>query len=247
MSAVGHDEGPAFTTAESAKLVRQPAAARSSAAWENVNIPGYQVLAELGRGGMAVVYKARQLSLNRMVALKMLLPASQSGEVELGRLRAEAEAIAGLRHPNIIQIYEIGEQNGVPYLALEYCAGGSLDRRIRGNPLPRDEAAALVEKLARAIHAVHLVGVIHRDLKPANVLLTEPDGEPKITDFGLAKTDGDQTGTQTGQILGTPSYMAPEQAAGQNKQVSAATDIYALGGILYEALQGGRPFGRHTR
>jgi serine/threonine protein kinase len=208
----------------------------------NVEIPGYQVLRELGRGGMGVVYEARQLSLNRPVALKMLLPGSHAGEADLLRLRAEAEAIAGLHHPNIIQIYEIAEHDGLPFLALEYCDGGTLDRKINGTPLPPEQAAALVENLARAIHAAHRVGVVHRDLKPANVLLSDVEGQPKITDFGLAKRPGSQVQTQTGQILGTPSYIAPEQAAGQGKPTTAATDVYALGGILYESLTGRPPF-----
>ena len=212
------------------------------AAGETVGVSGYQILEELGRGGMGVVYKARQVSLNRSVALKMLLPGGHAGEADLARLRAEAQAIAGLRHPNIIQIYEIGEQDGLPFLALEYCAGGSLDRKINGTPLPAEQAAALVETLARAIHAAHRVGVVHRDLKPANVLLTDAEAQPKITDFGLAKRLSSQVHTQTGQILGTPSYMAPEQAAGQSKQITAATDVYALGGILYESLTGRPPF-----
>ena len=207
-----------------------------------VEVPGYQVLRELGRGGMGVVYEARQLSLNRPVALKMLLPGSHAGEADLLRLRAEAEAIAGLHHPNIIQIYEIAEHDGLPFLALEYCEGGSLDRKINGTPLPAEQAATLVENLARAIHAAHRVGVVHRDLKPANVLLSDVEGQPKITDFGLAKMPGSQIHTQTGQILGTPSYMAPEQAAGQGTRITAATDIYALGGILYESLTGRPPF-----
>jgi eukaryotic-like serine/threonine-protein kinase len=242
MSAGGSDAGLLLLTAETGELPRPPVATGCSAAWENVNVSGYQVLAELGRGGTAVVYEARQLSLNRLVALKMLLPGAHAGEVELARLHAEAAAIAGLCHPNIIQIYEIGEQNGLPYLSLEYCAGGSLDRKINGTALIAEQAAALIETLARAIHAAHLVGVIHRDLKPANVLLTNIEGQPKITDFGLATTVGGPGRTQTGQILGTPSYMAPEQAAGQNKQISAATDVYALGAILYESLTGRPPF-----
>ena len=242
MSAVGPNAQPLYSAAEAVTLPREAAATGSSTARETVGVSGYQILEELGRGGMGVVYKARQVSLNRLVALKMLLPGGHAGEADLARLRAEAEAIAGLRHPNIIQIYEIGEQDGLPFLALEYCAGGSLDRKINGTPLRAEQAAALVETLARAIHAVHRVGVVHRDLKPANVLLTDADGQPKITDFGLAKKLGSQVHTQTGQILGTPSYMAPEQAAGQSKQITAATDIYALGGILYESLTGRPPF-----
>ena len=249
MTAIGPDAEPSLTTPETLTLPRERGPKRSSAAWEhysaacqNVKVSGYQILAELGRGGMGVVYQARQLSLNRLVALKMLLRGGHGGEADVARLRAEAEAIAGLRHPNIIQIYEIGEQDGLPFLALEYCGGGSLDRKLNGTPIPAEQAAKLVETLARAIHAAHRVGVVHRDLKPANILLTEPEGQPKITDFGLAKRVDSEIHTRTGNIVGTPSYMAPEQTGGPNKQISAATDIYALGGILYELLTGRPPF-----
>ena len=193
MTAIGPDVEPSFNTPETLALPRERAPTRSSgggehcsAGCQNVSVSGYQVLAELGRGGMGVVYQARQLSLNRLVALKMLLRGGHGGEA-ICRLRAEAEAIAGLHHPNIIQIYEIGEQDGLPFLALEYCGGGSLDRKLNGTPFPAEQAAKLVETLARAIHAAHRVGVVHRDLKPANILLTDPEGQPKITDFGLAK------------------------------------------------------------
>src|SRR5262249_12941630 len=150
------------------------------------------------------------------------------------RFRSEAEAVALLQHPNIVQIYEIGEQDGRPFFSLEYCAGGSLAAKLKGTPLPPRQAAPFVETLARTVPAAHQQGIRHRDLNPATVLLTK-DGTPKITDFGLAKHLGSAKGqTQTGAIMGTPSYMAPEQAAGKTKEVGPAADLYALGAILYE-------------
>jgi WD40 repeat protein len=203
--------------------------------------PGYEVLGELGRGGMGVVYKARQLALRRIVALKMVLTGAHAGEDERTRFRTEAEAVARLQHANIVQIYEIGEHQGRPYFALEFCAGGSLDRKLRGTPLPPREAASLVETIARAMHTAHRQQVIHRDLKPANVLLLE-DGTPKISDFGLAKKLDDAGQTQSGAIMGTPSYMAPEQAAGGVRHIGPAADVYSLGAVLYDLLTGRPPF-----
>jgi WD40 repeat protein/serine/threonine protein kinase len=229
-------------------------------------VPGYEVLGELGRGGMGVVYKARQVSLNRVVALKMILGGGHAGLDDLARFRAEAEAVAQLQHPGIVQVFEVGEVDGLPYFSLEYVEGGSLDRKLAGTPLPVPEAAHLVEELARAMQAAHARGVVHRDLKPANVLLSaacglaEPsstcalrdnpdpakpqaaDMVPKITDFGLAKRQGAESRTQTGAVLGTPSYMAPEQAGGKTSNIGPACDIYALGAILYECLTGRPPF-----
>jgi serine/threonine protein kinase len=206
------------------------------------NIEGYEVVDLLGRGGMGVVYKARQAGLNRLVALKMVLSGASAGPRELGRFRTEAEAVARLQHPGIVQIYDVGEQAGCPYLALEFVPGGSLADALDGTPLPARRAAQLVLALARAVHHAHQQGIIHRDLKPANVLLT-PDGVPKVTDFGLAKLRDSDTGyTQTGAILGSPSYMAPEQAEARTRDVGPATDIYALGAILYELLTGRPPF-----
>ena len=204
--------------------------------------PGYEILGELGRGGMGIVYRARQIGLNRVVALKMILDGAHAGPAQLTRFRAEAEAVARLRHANIVQIHEVGACGGRPFFSLEYVEGGSLDRTIRGMPLLPREAAALVEKLAQAMHAVHQQGIVHRDLKPANVLLTA-DGTPKITDFGLAKDLGDESGrTASGVVMGTPSYMAPEQAAGKIKEIGPLSDVYALGAILYELLTGRPPF-----
>ncbi len=206
------------------------------------SVPGYEILGELGRGGMGVVYQARHLGLKRLVALKMVLAGPYATAAELRRFRAEAEAVARLQHANIVQIYEVGEHQGRPYLALEYVSGGSLaDQVAAGAPAPR-AAAEQVEALARAMHWAHLRGVVHRDIKPANVLLTA-HGTPKITDFGAAKRL-DQTAryTRSGHVVGTPSYMAPEQARGEVGEVGPASDVYALGAVLYELLTGRPPF-----
>jgi serine/threonine-protein kinase len=174
---------------------------------------------------MGVVYQARHRKLNRPVALKMILAGAHAGEAELARFRTEAEAIARLQHSNIVQIYEIGEQAGLPYIVLEFCGGGSLEKKLSGTPLPAEEAAVLVEALARAMAAAHQKGVIHRDLKPANVLFAE-GGTPKITDFGLAKKLDEAAQTASGAVMGTPSYMAPEQAGGQSELIGPPCDTY---------------------
>lgn len=219
-----------------AGVAREPV----SAAHASGVVAGYEILGELGRGGMGVVYRARQIKLNRIVALKMILAGSQAGRADLERFRTEAEAIARLQHPNIIQVFEINEHEGKPYFSLEFCAGGSLAQRSKGAPWQPKDAARLVETLARAMEAAHQRGVVHRDLKPANVLLLE-DGTPKITDFGLAKRLDEASKTQSGAVMGTPSYMAPEQASG-NKNIGPAADVYALGAVLYELLTGRPPF-----
>jgi serine/threonine protein kinase len=223
------------------------------------SIPGYEIIAEIGRGGMGVVYQARQLGLQRNVALKMILTGGQAGSKELARFRIEAAVIARLQHPNIVQIYDVGEVAGRPYFVLEYVAGGNLAERLSGKPQPVRLAAQLVETLARAVHAAHINGVIHRDLKPANILLQGPSKtpresslanpwqSPKITDFSVAKcvsgcADEPSSPTVTGELLGTPSYMAPEQATLDRQHVGPATDIYSLGAILYELLTGRPPF-----
>jgi WD40 repeat protein len=213
-------------------------------------IPGYDILEELGRGGMGIVYKAHQRKLGRLVALKVVAAGSAADVADRTRFRTEAEAVARLQHPNIVQVFEVGEYDGRPYCAMEFVAGGTLQQRLSAGPLPPRQATALLEELARGAHAAHRAGVVHRDLKPANVLLASPvvltPGEsltPKITDFGLAKRLDDDSGqTRSGTIIGTPSYMAPEQAAGQGKDVGPAADVYALGAILYECLTGRPPF-----
>lgn len=250
-------------------------------------VPGYEVLEEIGRGGMGVVYKARQVQLNRIVALKMILGGPHAAAADLTRFQVEAQTVARVHHANIVQIYEIGWYNGIPYLALEYCGGGTLAGHLKNQPLAGHEAAALVEPIARAMHAAHQAGIVHRDLKPANILLqvlTTEDTEerrgkpgedkkevkntdrragavatsapssassassvvnlvPKLTDFGLAKQmQGGQGLTHTGEVMGTPSYMAPEQASGDTHRIGPACDIYGLGAILYELITGRPPF-----
>ncbi len=211
---------------------------------------GYEILDEIGRGGMGVVYRARQRNLNRFVALKMILSGPYADGTALARFRAEAEAVARLQHPHIVQIFEMGELEGRPFFAMEYVAGGNLAARADGMPQPPREVALLVERLARAMGAVHEQGVVHRDLKPGNVLLVEggdgPLGQavPKIVDFGLAKfVDLESpSATVSRDVLGSPLYMAPEQAAGQSKDAGPAVDIYALGAMLYVLLTGQPPF-----
>jgi WD40 repeat protein len=234
--------GPgAETVAPSEVANPAPGPGDATPAGDGLRIPGYEVLATLGRGGMGVVYRARQTRLGRTVALKMILSGAHAGAADLARFRTEAEAIARLQHPNIVQVFEVGEHQGLPFFSLEYCPGGSLERKLGGTPLPAQEAAALVAVLARAMQAAHQKGVIHRDLKPANVLLAE-DGTPKVTDFGLAKKLDEAGQTATGAVMGTPSYMAPEQAGGRNAIIGPPCDVYALGAILYECLTGRPPF-----
>jgi serine/threonine protein kinase/predicted Zn-dependent protease len=247
-------------------------------------VPGYEILGELGRGGMGVVYRARQVGLGRIVALKMILAGGHAGQAAMARFQTEAQAIARLHHPNIVQVYEIGEHDGLPFFSLEFCDAGSLDKKLARNPLPPEQAVELAEVLAQAMYAAHQANVIHRDLKPGNVLLAYPspqppprsgegekdrrqplgatstaagstlsasgrgvggeglrDAIPKITDFGLAKKLDETGHTHTGEVLGTPSYMAPEQAEGK-RDIGPSADLYALGAILYEMLTGRPPF-----
>ena len=206
-------------------------------------MPGYEILGVLGRGGMGVVYKARQLGLTRIVALKMILSGAHAGAAERQRFRWEGEAVARLQHPNIVQIHEVGEHDGLAYFSLEYCDGGTLAGRLSGLR-PYEAGGSLTQTaqvLARAVHVAHRAGLVHRDLKPANVLIAG-DGTLKITDFGLAKNLALAGQTLSGALFGSPSYMSPEQAHGLPGQVGTAADIYSLGAILYECLTGRPPF-----
>jgi hypothetical protein len=228
------------TTRVSALADAAPWLARGSIGWPVV--PGFEILEELGRGGMGVVYKARQINLNRLVALKMILAGAHAGHVARARFDMEAQAVASLQHPDIVQIHDVGQAGGLPYFSLEFIDGGSLALRLDGRPVDITQAAWTIRILARAIHAAHLQGIVHRDLKPANILLTT-DGRPKITDFGLAKRLGDGSDqTRSGTIVGTPDYMAPEQARGEADDAGPLVDQHALGAILYELLTGRPPF-----
>jgi len=219
-----------------------PIAGLGPDAREALRYAGYEILGELGRGGMGVVYLANKVALNRRCALKMILAGAHAGAAVSARFRAEAETIAHLRHADIVQIYHVGEAGGLPYFELEYLSGGSLDKLLNGVPWPALIAAELVEVLARAIAEAHRQGVIHRDLKPANILL-DAENRPKVADFGLAKVlDADDRMTKTQMVLGSPCYMAPEQAEGRSKLVGTTTDVYALGAIFYELIAGHPPF-----
>ncbi len=205
-------------------------------------VSGYEILEELGRGSMGVVYKARQTQLNRICALKMILAGAHADATTSLRFLSEAEAIARLHHPNVVQIHHVGEAEGLPFFELEYVDGGSLDQRLDGTPWSAQRAACLVAALAEGVAEAHRLGIVHRDLKPGNVLIVR-DGTPKIADFGLAKSLVHESGlTATESIMGSPSYMAPEQAEGKTKQVGPLADVYALGAILYELLVGRPPF-----
>ena len=262
---------------------RQPVTLQAFSAWSRRALPrvlvasdvpsvpsrsfgDFELIREIARGGMGVVYEALQVSLKRHVALKMILAGEHADARQLARFRAEAQAVARLHHPHIVQIHEVGDHDGRPFLVLEYVEGVSLAQRIAGTPQPAVASARLVETLARAVQYAHEQGVVHRDLKPANVLLEGPargsattwpdtgatrpsrreDPEaavPKIADFGLAKCLDQEPGlTRSTAIVGTPCYMAPEQAAGDGAAVGPTTDVYALGGILYEMLTGRPPF-----
>jgi tetratricopeptide (TPR) repeat protein len=242
--------GPSTLQLTAPSAAPRPCAADLATA---ASVPGYELLGELGRGGMGVVYRARHLGLNRLVALKVLLAGAHAGARERAYFRAEARAVARLRHPNVVQVYDIGQHDALPYFSLELVEGPDLETRLGDERLPPREAAQVVEVLARAVQHAHEQGIIHRDLKPKNVLLAgapaTPVNEcvPKITDFGLAKLLGSERPRgSTQSVLGTPHYMAPEQAAGLRDRIGPATDVHALGAILYRLLTGVPPFDADT-
>jgi serine/threonine-protein kinase len=235
-------------SADAETLAYRPAASTEPAGTEleqadgALSVPGYEIQGVLGRGGMGVVFKARQVRADRVVALKIIKNDFFGGKELHNRFRTEAQALARVKHPNIVQIYEVGEARGCPFFSMEYVPGGSLAQRLQREAVPVREAAQLIESLARAVETAHQAGVLHRDLKPSNILL-DADGTPRITDFGLAKQmEKDDRHTHSGDLLGTPSYMAPEQARGQHAQFGKTTDVYGLGATLYDVLTRTPPF-----
>src|SRR5882724_3616816 len=206
----------------------------------------YELLEEVGRGGQGVVFRARQKSLNRTVALKVIGLGHWATEAHLKRFRLEAEAAASLEHPGIVPIHEVGERDGSCYFSMKFIEGGHLDEVVRREAIPPRRAAELIAKLAHTVHYAHERGILHRDIKPGNILL-DAKGEPHLTDFGLARlVETESTVTRTMEVLGTPSYMAPEQAVGNNSAVSSVTDVYGLGAVLYQLLTGHPPFAGGT-
>src|SRR5256885_346991 len=202
----------------------------------------YELLEEVGRGGQGVVFCARQKSLNRTVALKVIGLGQWASKAHLKRFRREAEAAASLEHPGIVPIHEVGERDGSCYFSMKFIEGGQLDEIVRREPMPIRQAAELIAKVARTVHYAHEHGILHRDIKPGNILL-DAKGEPHLTDFGLARlVESESSVTQTLDVLGTPSYMAPEQAVGNNAGVTSATDVYGIGAVLYQLLTGSPPF-----
>src|SRR6266446_5861888 len=206
----------------------------------------YELLEEIGRGGQGVVYRARQKSLNRTVALKVIGLGPWATEAHLKRFRREAEAAARLDHPSIVPIHEVGERDGLCYFSMNFVEGGQLDQVVRDTPMSTRQAAELIATVARTVHYAHEHGILHRDIKPGNILL-DKHGEPHLTDFGLARlVETESTVTRTKEVLGTPSYMAPEQAVGETKKLTSAADVYGLGAVLYQLLTGQPPFAGGT-
>ena len=240
-----HSAGDLEATASMA--VASPSRRRGGGVW-SADAPAvirtlgnYDLLEELGRGGMGVVYKAVQRRADRLVAVKLILGGTASDEESRERFESEVQTLARLRHPNIVPVFEVGDEEGCPYFSMEYMPGGSLAEKAKRSPLAAAEAAGIVEQLAAAVEAAHAVGVLHRDIKPGNVLLDQ-DGIPKLTDFGLAKRlDCDEGLTHTGSVLGTPGYMPPEQARGE-RDLTPAADVYSLGTTLFALLAGRPPF-----
>ena len=225
---------------------RSPSPRFSDSPFQSVPMLGelgdYELLEEIGRGGQGVVFRARQKSLNRTVALKVISLGQWASKAHLKRFRLEAEAAASLDHPCIVPIHEVDERDGSCYFSMKFVEGGQLDEVTRREPMPIRRAVELIAKVARTVHYAHEHGILHRDIKPGNILL-DAKGEPHLTDFGLARlVESESSVTHTLDVLGTPSYMAPEQAVGNNAAVSNATDVYGLGAVLYQLLTGHPPF-----
>ena len=240
------DRGAGSTRTSAPSAAPAPAAADDGVAPGAMALPAlfgdYELLEEIGRGGMGVVYRARQQSLGRIVAVKMLLRRELASAADLARFRSEAEAAARLDHPGIVSVFEVGQADGHPFYSMQYVEGTTLARRLAAGPIPARETATLLAQVAEAIQVAHSRGVLHRDLKPSNILI-DLDGVPRVSDFGLAKRlEADASVTHTGAIIGTPCYMSPEQAAGSRGDVGPASDVWSLGAILYQTLCGRPPF-----
>src|SRR5262245_25867160 len=249
-STITATEGDEDGSAENVEANAAAAAGHSEKAKRSAETLGelgdYELLEVVGRGGQGVVYRAHQKSLNRTVALKMISVGSWATEAHLKRFRLEAEAAAKLEHPGIVPIHEVGERDGSCYFSMKFVEGGQLDRVVKRTPMSIRQAAELISKVARTVHYAHEHGILHRDIKPGNILL-DANGEPLLTDFGLARlVEAESTVTRTKEVMGTPSYMAPEQAVGNNAAVSSATDVYGLGAVLYQLLTGHPPFAGGT-
>src|SRR5438128_635861 len=239
------DGGPAANV--EANAAAAPHSKKAARAVELLGELGdYELLEEIGRGGQGVVFRARQKSLNRTVALKVISLGQWASKAHLKRFRLEAEAAAHLEHPGIVPIHEVGERDGSCYFSMKFIEGGQLDEVARREPIPIRRAVELIANVARTVHYAHEHGILHRDIKPGNILL-DAKGEPHLTDFGLARLlETESSVTQTLDVLGTPSYMAPEQAVGNNAAVSSATDVYRIGAVLYQLLTGQPPFAGGT-
>src|SRR5256714_4426174 len=239
------DGGPAANV--EANAAAAPHSKKAARAVELLGELGdYELLEEIGRGGQGVVFRARQKSLNRTVALKVISLGQWASKAHLKRFRLEAEAAAHLEHPGIVPIHEVGERDGQCYFSMKFIEGGQLDEVARRESMPIRRAVELIANVARTVHYAHEHGILHRDIKPGNILL-DHEGEPHLTDFGLARlVESESSVTQTLEVLGTPSYMAPEQAVGNNAQLTSATDVYGLGAVLYQLLTGHPPFAGGT-
>src|SRR5947207_256934 len=248
--AVAADQETESENGRIGESARSPSPRFSDSPFQSVPMLGelgdYELLEEIGRGAQRVVFRARQKSLNCIVALKVISLGQWASKAHLKRFRREAEAAASLDHPSIVPIYEVGERDGSCYFSMKFVESGQLDEVTRRNPIPIRSAVELIAKVARTVHYAHEHGILHRDIKPGNILL-DAKGEPHLTDFGLARlVESESSVTQTLDVLGTPSYMAPEQAVGNNAAVSSATDVYGLGAVLYQLLTGHPPFAGGT-